>query len=95
MLAMGRALMFRPKLLLLDEPSMGLSPMFVDAIFEVICKVNQTGVAVFIVEQNAHSALEIAHRGYVLQTGRVVLQGAAAELLAHDAMRRAYLGTDS
>lgn len=95
MLAMGRALMSRPKLLLLDEPSMGLSPMFVDAIFEVICKVNQTGVAVFIVEQNAHSALEIAHRGYVLQTGRVVLQGAAAELLAHDAMRRAYLGTDS
>lgn len=92
MLAMGRALMSRPKLILMDEPTMGLSPRFVDAIFDVIRQVNEAGVSLFIVEQNAHTALSVADRGYVLQTGEVVLAGPARDLLANEDMKRAYLG---
>ena len=92
MLAMGRALMSRPKLILMDEPSMGLAPLFVERIFEIIKEVNKRGISVFVVEQNANVALSVADRGYVLQTGEVVLSGAAKELLNNDAMRRAYLG---
>ena len=92
MLAMGRALMSRPKLILMDEPSMGLAPLFVEKIFEIIKQVNERGISVFVVEQNANVALSIADRGYVLQTGEVVLSGAAKELLNNEAMKRAYLG---
>ena len=92
MLAMGRALMSRPKLILMDEPSMGLAPLFVERIFEIIKQVNDRGISVFVVEQNANVALGIADRGYVLQTGEVVLSGAAGELLNNEAMKRAYLG---
>lgn len=92
MLAMGRALMSRPALLLMDEPTMGLSPRFVEAVFAVIQRVNASGVSVFIVEQNANTALAIADRGYVLQTGEIVLEGPARELLANEDMKRAYLG---
>jgi branched-chain amino acid transport system ATP-binding protein len=94
MLAIGRALMSRPRLLLLDEPSMGLAPLVVRTIFEVIEQINATGVAVLLVEQNAAQALKIANRGYVLETGRVVLEGRAADLLADDRVRQAYLGED-
>lgn len=94
MLAIGRALMSRPRLILLDEPSMGLAPMIVQTIFEVIAEINRDGVAVLLVEQNAASALRIAGRGYVLETGQVVLAGAAADLLADDRVRQAYLGED-
>src|SRR5690554_3029131 len=86
MLAMGRALMSRPKLILMDEPSMGLSPRYVSMIFDIIRQVNEAGVSLFIVEQNARAALQVAHRGYVLQTGEVVLEGPAAHLLANDDM---------
>jgi branched-chain amino acid transport system ATP-binding protein len=92
MLAMGRALMSRPKLILMDEPSMGLAPLFVEKIFEIIKQVNQRGISVFVVEQNANVALSIADRGYVLQTGEVVLSGPAKELLNNEAMKKAYLG---
>ena len=92
MLAMGRALMSRPRLILMDEPSMGLAPLFVERIFEIIKQVNERGISVFVVEQNANVALSIADRGYVLQTGEVVLSGAASELLNNEAMKRAYLG---
>ncbi len=92
MLAMGRALMSRPKLILMDEPSMGLAPLFVKRIFEIIKQVNERGISVFVVEQNANVALSIADRGYVLQTGEVVLSGAARDLLTNEAMKRAYLG---
>ena len=92
MLAMGRALMSRPKLILMDEPSMGLAPLFVARIFEIIKQVNERGISVFVVEQNANIALSIADRGYVLQTGEVVLSGPATELLTNEAMKRAYLG---
>ena len=92
MLAMGRALMSRPKLILMDEPSMGLAPLFVAKIFEIIKQVNERGISVFVVEQNANVALSIADRGYVLQTGEVVLSGHAKELLNNEAMKRAYLG---
>lgn len=92
MLAMGRALMSRPKLILMDEPSMGLAPLFVERIFEIIKQVNERGISVFVVEQNANVALSIADRGYVLQTGEVVLSGPAADLLSNQAMKRAYLG---
>jgi branched-chain amino acid transport system ATP-binding protein len=83
LLAMGRALMSRPKLILMDEPSMGLAPLFVERIFEIIRQVNEQGISVFVVEQNANVALSVADRGYVLQTGEVVLSGSAAKLL-HD-----------
>jgi branched-chain amino acid transport system ATP-binding protein len=92
MLAMGRALMSRPKLILMDEPSMGLAPLFVERIFEIIKQVNERGISVFVVEQNANVALSIADRGYVLQTGEVVLSGPARDLLNNEAMKRAYLG---
>ena len=92
MVAMGRALMARPKLLLMDEPSMGLAPILVDRSFEIIQQVHQSGVAMLVVEQNANMALSIADRGYVLSTGRLVLQGPANELLQHEDLRKAYLG---
>ena len=92
MVAMGRALMARPKLLLMDEPSMGLAPILVERTFEIIQEVHRSGVAMLVVEQNANMALSIADRGYVLSTGRLVLQGAAKELLEHEDLRKAYLG---
>jgi branched-chain amino acid transport system ATP-binding protein len=92
MVAMGRALMARPKLLLMDEPSMGLAPILVERSFEIIQQVHQSGVAMLVVEQNANMALSIADRGYVLSTGRCVLEGQAKDLLAHEDLRKAYLG---
>lgn len=92
MLAMGRALMARPKLLLLDEPSMGLAPLLVKTIFEIIVEINRTGTTVLLVEQNANMALSIAHRAYVIETGKVVISGTAAELQASDQVKQAYLG---
>ena len=92
MLAMGRALMCKPKMLLLDEPSMGLSPLLVKEIFKIIRQVNRNGVTVLLVEQNAKMALEIANRAYVLETGRITLSGTGAELLANEKVKEAYLG---
>ncbi|WP_308636497.1 ABC transporter ATP-binding protein [Paenibacillus silvisoli] len=92
MLAMGRAMMARPKLLLLDEPSMGLAPLLVKAIFNIIVEINRTGTTVLLVEQNANMALSIANRAYVIETGKVVLSGTAAELQASDQIKSAYLG---
>lgn len=92
MLAMGRALMSRPRLLLLDEPSMGLAPLLVREIFSIIKEINATGTTVLLVEQNAHMALSIAHRAYVLETGRITLAGDAKELAASEEIRKAYLG---
>jgi branched-chain amino acid transport system ATP-binding protein len=92
MVAMGRALMSHPKLLLMDEPSMGLAPILVDRNFEIIKQVNESGVAVLVVEQNANVSLSVADRGYVLQTGRIVLSGAASSLIQHEDLRKAYLG---
>jgi branched-chain amino acid transport system ATP-binding protein len=93
MLAMGRALMSRPKLLLMDEPSMGLAPILVESSFEIIQRVNQEGVTIFVVEQNANMALSIADRGYVLQLGRIVLNDEAQNLLNNEMTKKAYLGT--
>ena len=92
MLAVARALMGRPKLMLLDEPSLGLAPQVVERIFTVLREVNETGVALLLVEQNAHKALQLAHRAYVLETGNVVMEGTGQELLASPEVRRAYLG---
>jgi branched-chain amino acid transport system ATP-binding protein len=92
MVAMGRALMSRPKLLLMDEPSMGLAPILVERNFEIIQQVHEAGVAVLVVEQNANVSLSIADRGYVLQTGRIVLADSARALLANEDLRKAYLG---
>jgi branched-chain amino acid transport system ATP-binding protein len=92
MVAMGRALMSRPKLLLMDEPSMGLAPILVERNFDIIKQVHESGVAVLVVEQNANVSLAIADRGYVLQTGRVVLADEASALLANEDLRKAYLG---
>jgi branched-chain amino acid transport system ATP-binding protein len=92
MLAMGRALMARPSVLLLDEPSMGLSPILVETIFQVIQDINRQGTTILLVEQNARMALRVAHRGYVIQTGRIVLSGTGAELLKSDVVRKTYLG---
>jgi branched-chain amino acid transport system ATP-binding protein len=92
MLAVGRALMSRPKLLLLDEPSMGLAPMLIQQIFEIITEINQQGTTILLVEQNAQQALSRAHRGYVLETGRIVRAGTGAELLHDPAVKEAYLG---
>lgn len=92
MLAMGRALMSRPKILILDEPSMGLAPILVKEIFEIIKDVNKSGVTVLLVEQNAKMALSIADRGYVLETGRIVMEGVASELMKNEAIKKAYLG---
>ncbi len=94
MLAIGRALMARPTLLMLDEPSMGLAPLIVKEIFEVISRISKAGCTVLLVEQNARGALKIASRGYVLETGRIVLEGSAEDLLASSEMQRAYLGRD-
>jgi len=92
MLAMGRALMARPRLMLLDEPSLGLAPFLVKQIFHTIREINQEGTTILLVEQNAHMALAIAHRGYVLETGRVVLSGQAEDLAKNEDVKRAYLG---
>ncbi|MEW6224261.1 MAG: ABC transporter ATP-binding protein [Chloroflexota bacterium] len=94
MLAIGRALMTRPRVLLLDEPSLGLSPILVQQIFRIIQEINSRGMTILLVEQNALQALAIAHRGYVLQTGRVVLSGTSEELSRNEMVRRAYLGED-
>ncbi|UJX40662.1 ABC transporter ATP-binding protein [Desulfovibrio sp. JY] len=94
MLAIGRALLARPKLLLLDEPSLGLAPLVVENIFEIIQQINRDGVTVLLVEQNAQMALQIAHRGYVLETGRLTLEGQARDLLNDPKVRSAYLGLD-
>lgn len=93
MLAMGRALMSKPKLMMLDEPSMGLAPILVEQIFDIIKELNDAGTTILLVEQNARKALAIANRAYVLETGRIVMQGAASELLDNDEVRKAYLGT--
>jgi branched-chain amino acid transport system ATP-binding protein len=92
MLAMGRALMARPEMLLLDEPSMGLSPILVETIFDIIQNINRLGTTILLVEQNARMALRVAHRGYVIQTGRIVLHDTASALLHSDVVRKAYLG---
>jgi branched-chain amino acid transport system ATP-binding protein len=92
MVAMGRALMTRPRLMLMDEPSMGLAPILVQQSFEIIQQVHDAGVAMLIVEQNANVSLSIADRGYVLSTGRIVLEGKASELIQHEELRKAYLG---
>jgi branched-chain amino acid transport system ATP-binding protein len=92
MLAMGRALMARPAMLLLDEPSMGLSPILVETIFDIIQNINRLGTTILLVEQNARMALRVAHRGYVIQTGRIVLHDSATALLHSDVVRKAYLG---
>lgn len=94
MVAMARALMSRPSLLLLDEPSMGLAPVLVETIFDTIQEINATGTTVLLVEQNAHMALQIAHRGYVLQTGSIVLSSSAEELQKDPTVQKAYLGID-
>ena len=94
MLAIGRALMGKPRLLLLDEPSMGLAPLIVKQIFDIVREINASGVTVLIVEQNAAQALALANRGYVLETGEIVLTGTGAELLADDRVRAAYLGEE-
>ena len=92
MVAIGRALMARPRLICMDEPSMGLSPLFVEQTFEIIQTINRQGMTIFMVEQNANMALQIAHRAYVLQTGQVVLQGTAEEMRVNPVIREAYLG---
>ena len=92
MLAIGRAMMARPRLLLLDEPSMGLAPMLVTQIFSIIREINAQGTTILLVEQNARMALTVAHRGYVLQTGQLVVQGTATDLQSNETVRKAYLG---
>ena len=92
MLAIGRALMSKPKLLLMDEPSMGLAPILVKEIFNIVKEINESGTTVLLVEQNAHMALSIAHRAYVLETGKVVMQGNAKDLLGNEEVKKAYLG---
>ena len=92
MLAMGRALMSHPKLLMLDEPSMGLAPILVDQIFDIVKELNASGTTILLVEQNAGKALEVAHRAYVLETGKIVLTGTGEELSRSDDIRKAYLG---
>jgi branched-chain amino acid transport system ATP-binding protein len=92
MLAISRALMARPRLLLLDEPSLGLAPLMVKLIFEIVRKISEEGTTIFLVEQNAHMALKVAHRGYVMENGRITLEGSARDLLANDDVKRAYLG---
>jgi branched-chain amino acid transport system ATP-binding protein len=94
MLALGRALMSRPRLLLLDEPSLGLAPLLVREVFQIIAQLNRRGVTLLLVEQNAAAALKIAAYAYVLETGRVVLEGPGAELLKHPHLQDAYLGDD-
>jgi branched-chain amino acid transport system ATP-binding protein len=92
MLAVGRALMAKPKLLLMDEPSMGLAPILVEEIFDIIKEISQEGVTILLVEQNAHMALSVADRGYVLETGAIELEGSAKELAENESVQAAYLG---
>ena len=92
MLAIARAYMAKPKLLLLDEPSLGIAPILVQAIFDAIVEINKSGMTVLLVEQNAYAALKIAHRGYVLTTGEIAMQGPSAELISNEEIRKAYLG---
>ena len=92
MLAIGRALMSKPKMIMLDEPSMGLAPILVEQIFDIIKELNEAGTTILLVEQNANMALSIAHRGYVLESGKIVLSGTGAELLASEEVKKAYLG---
>jgi branched-chain amino acid transport system ATP-binding protein len=92
MLAIGRGLMARPRLLLLDEPSMGLAPILVEQIFATVQEINKEGVTVLLVEQNAAMALAICHRGYVMETGKIILEGTSAELTGNEKVRQAYLG---
>jgi branched-chain amino acid transport system ATP-binding protein len=92
MLAIGRAMMSRPKVLMMDEPSLGLAPILVDTIFKVIAEINEEGVPILLVEQNAHKALDVAHRAYVLETGVIVQEGSGKELLQSEEVQRAYLG---
>ena len=92
MLAMGRALMSKPRLLMLDEPSMGLAPILVEQIVDIIQELNQHGTTILLVEQNAQMALSVAHRGYVLETGKIVTTGSGEELLEDEAVKKAYLG---
>lgn len=94
MLAIGRAMMAKPKLLMLDEPSMGLAPQIVERVFEVIQEINSQGVPVLLVEQNAQMALQTSHRGYVIETGEIVLSDEAKKLLGNDQVRKAYLGEE-
>jgi len=94
MCAIGRALMAKPKLLLLDEPSMGLAPIFIEKIFEIVREINAQGTPVLLVEQNALMALDTAHRGYVMETGKITLEGPAAELKSNERVQKAYLGLD-
>jgi len=94
MLAIGRALMSRPRVLLMDEPSLGLAPILVQQIFDVIREINHAGTTILLVEQNAHMALQIAHHAYVLETGAIALQGPASEIRGNDQVRKAYLGED-
>ena len=94
MLAIGRALMTRPTVLLLDEPSLGLAPILVQQIFKIIREINERGMTILLVEQNALQALSIANRGYVLQTGEVVLSGDSKDLMVNETVRKAYLGED-
>ena len=93
MLAVGRALMSRPKVIMMDEPSLGLAPIIVKGIFDIIKEINKQGVTVLLIEQNANMALKTAHRGYVLETGRITLTGSGEELLTNEAVKAAYLGT--
>ena len=93
MLAVGRALMSRPKIMMMDEPSLGLAPLVVRGIFDIIKEVNKQGVTVLLIEQNANMALKTAHKGYVLETGRITMSGTGAQLLADESVKAAYLGT--
>ena len=93
MLAMGRALMARPELLMLDEPSMGLAPILVEQIFSIISELHASGVTILLIEQNAQMALHVANRAYVMETGLITMQGPAEELLQNDAVQKAYLGS--
>jgi branched-chain amino acid transport system ATP-binding protein len=92
MLAIGRALMARPRLLMLDEPSLGLAPLYVERVVEIMRALNTRGISILLVEQRAHTALRIAERGYVLETGRIVLEDEGARLLENEDVKRAYLG---
>ncbi len=92
MLAIARALMGRPKLLMMDEPSLGLAPILIEEIFRVIRELHNRGTTILLVEQNAHQALAVAHRAYVMEVGRIILSGAAAELRQHELLKKAYLG---
>ncbi len=92
MLAIGRSLMLKPKLLVLDEPSLGLSPLFVKSVLESVAKLNQTGLSILLLEQNVMHALEISHRGYVLENGRITIQGTAQELVDNQEIQACYLG---